>query len=296
MEHPQPIRIQDAAGNYTSPVPPSSPALQNIDLSFTVLDSFDVAPAPTISGTTRVGYTLTANPGTWSPAAALAYQWKRNGAAISGATGATYLLDSASAGTSITVSVTGTKAGYTTTAKTSTAVSVPTIAFTTTPTPTITGTPGVGKTLTANPGTWSPAAALAYQWKPTAPPISGATGATYLLDSASAGTSITVSVTGTKAGYTTTAKTSTAVSVPTIAFTTTPTPTITGTPGVGKTLTANPGTWSPAAALAYQWKRNGVAISGATGGTYLLVSASTGTTLTVTVTGTKAGYTTTAKT
>ena len=48
--------------------------------------------------------------------------------------------------------------------------------------------------------------------------------------------------------------------------------------------------------LAYQWKANGVAITGATAATYKPVAAHAGKTLTVTVTGTKTGYTTTAKT
>jgi formylmethanofuran dehydrogenase subunit E len=49
-------------------------------------------------------------------------------------------------------------------------------------------------------------------------------------------------------------------------------------------------------ALAYQWKRSGVNIVGATTGSYVLTAADVGKTVTVTVTGSKAGYTTTAKT
>ena len=80
---------------------------------------------PTITGTAKVGQTLTAVPGTWSPApVALSYQWKRGGTAISGATSATYKTVSADAGKAITVTVTGTKAGYTTLSKTSAAKTV----------------------------------------------------------------------------------------------------------------------------------------------------------------------------
>ena len=51
------------------------------------------APTPKITGTAKVGYTLKATPGTWGPApVALKYQWKVNGAAISGAT-ASHLQD-----------------------------------------------------------------------------------------------------------------------------------------------------------------------------------------------------------
>ena len=59
-------------------------------------------------------------PRTWGPApVTLTYQWKANGAAISGATATTYIVPAAYVGKTITVTVTGTKTGYTTVAKTS---------------------------------------------------------------------------------------------------------------------------------------------------------------------------------
>jgi hypothetical protein len=71
------------------------------------------AATPTISGTVRAGYTLTANPGTWKPSGvSLKYQWYVNGAAISGATGRTLKLSGTWAGKTITVAVTGSKPGY----------------------------------------------------------------------------------------------------------------------------------------------------------------------------------------
>lgn len=80
------------------------------------------APVPTITGTAKVGSALASVPGTWGPApVTLAYQWKANGTAIVGATAATYKPVAAYAGKTLTVTVTGTKTGYTTTAKTSAA-------------------------------------------------------------------------------------------------------------------------------------------------------------------------------
>ncbi|WP_156459152.1 hypothetical protein [Microbacterium sp. Leaf151] len=77
---------------------------------------------PTITGTTKVGSTLTAKAGTWAPApVTLSHQWLRNGVAISGATASMCKLTSADKGKRITVRVTGTKAGYTTLPQTSTA-------------------------------------------------------------------------------------------------------------------------------------------------------------------------------
>ncbi|WP_157004050.1 cutinase family protein [Microbacterium terrae] len=258
--------------------------------------TFGTAPTPTISGTASVGSTLTANPGTWSPTATLSFQWKRSGAAISGATAKTYKLVAADAGASITVTVTGKKTGYTTAAKTSAAKTIAATAFTTAPTPTLSGTATVGSTLTANPGTWSPAATLTYQWKRNGSSISGAAAATYKLADADAGQSLTVTVTGARAGYATTARTSAAKAIPALAFTAAPTPTITGTAAVGSILTANAGTWSPTPTLAYQWNRNGIAISGATKTTYALVSADQGAMITVTVTASRSGYASTTRT
>lgn len=78
------------------------------------------APVPTIAGTAAKGQRLTARAGVWSPApVTLRYQWKRSGVNIPGATGVTYLLGVADIGKTITVTVTGSKTGYTTLARTS---------------------------------------------------------------------------------------------------------------------------------------------------------------------------------
>ncbi|TCL85817.1 MULTISPECIES: hypothetical protein [unclassified Rathayibacter] len=254
---------------------------------------------PTITGTATVGQKLTAVPGTWTPSpVTLAYQWQRNGTAISGATATTYTLVAADAGAAITVAVTGTKSGYTAVTKTSAAVTAKAALQTLMPTPTITGTTKVGSTLTANPGTWDAGTTLSYQWKKNGGTyISGATAKTYVLKASDAGATITVSVTSTKTGYSPATKTSATTAVVTGGVLTGATPTITGTAKVGQTLTAVPGTWSPApVTLSYQWKRGGTAISGATSATYKTVSADAGKAITVTVTGTKAGYTTLSKT
>ncbi|MWV47862.1 hypothetical protein GRS96_01065 [Rathayibacter sp. VKM Ac-2803] len=255
---------------------------------------------PTVTGSSAVGGTLTANPGNWGPApVSLAYQWKRNGTAIAGATSNTYVVASADAGTSLTVSVTGTKTGYTPATRTSSAVQVGLPLQTLMPTPTISGSTTVGSTLTANPGTWDTGVTLTYQWKKNGGTyISGATAKTYVLKAADAGATLTVSVTGTKPGYSPATKTSaTTAAVTSAAVITGPTPTITGTATVGQKLTAVPGTWTPApVTLAYQWKRGGVAISGATASTYTLATADAGAAITVSVTGTKTGYTAVTKT
>lgn len=77
------------------------------------VDSGEAAPvvveAPTVSGTAKVGRTLTATPGTWDPAdVTTAYQWLRDGQPIDGATGATYRVQRADQGTTLSVRVTAT--------------------------------------------------------------------------------------------------------------------------------------------------------------------------------------------
>lgn len=68
--------------------------------------------APSISGTGTVGQTLTnGTPGTWQPAGlTFTRQWQRDGAAISGATATTYVLQAADSGHAVTCAVTGTNA------------------------------------------------------------------------------------------------------------------------------------------------------------------------------------------
>jgi 5'-nucleotidase len=86
----------------------------SIDVPLTVTQQpiTNVTP-PTITGDAEVGATLTATDGTWSVlGAAFAYQWNRDGVAITGATGATYDVTPTDAGADVTVTVTASKDGY----------------------------------------------------------------------------------------------------------------------------------------------------------------------------------------
>jgi 5-hydroxyisourate hydrolase-like protein (transthyretin family) len=248
------------------------------------------AATPTISGTAKVGATLTAAAGAWDPAdVSLAHQWYRGTDAINGATGSTYALVAADQGKAISVKVTGTKPGYeSATSAFSTATAAVAVGTMTPATPTITGAVQVGGTLTATPGDWSPSeAAFTYKWYADADEIG--TGSTIPLTSAQLGKKITVRVTGTKAGY----ASATATSGETEAVAPAPisgsTPSIGGALRVGQWLTANTGAWSDGVSLSYQWYRSGVPIPGATGASYQLTTADSGRTVTVAVTGTSDG-------
>ena len=69
-------------------------------------------------------------------------------------------------------------------------------------------------------------------------------------------------------------------------------PAITGTATVGETLTCSTGTWTNSPTFAYQWRRDGVAIAGATASTRVLAGADEGAKMSCTVTATNAGVST----
>jgi len=73
-----------------------------------------VGKTPKITGTAKVGRTLTAAVGTWRPSGVtMKYQWYKNGVKISGAQKKTFKVRSGDAGKKITVRVSGSKTGYT---------------------------------------------------------------------------------------------------------------------------------------------------------------------------------------
>lgn len=92
-------------------------------------------------------------------------------------------------------------------------------------------------------------------------------------------------------------QTASVVVTPSIALGADTVPVISGTAEVGETLSTTDGTWtgSGARTYSYQWKRDTVAIDGATASTYLLVAADDGAEITVTVTATD-GFTSEAQT
>ncbi len=159
------------------------------------ISSFTSSPTPTVSGIAQVGQFLVAEPGPWDAGAEFDYEWIRDGSAIAGAVGASYLLKAADAGKAITVKVTGRKTGF---------QSVTKLSGATTPAwPTgsrlvvITGSPIIGQLLIAQRSTLVGAGEVGYQWLREGQPISGATGESYEPVSADVGQAISVQLTGT---------------------------------------------------------------------------------------------------
>ncbi len=167
---------------------------------------FATVPTPTIAGPAQVGKTLTAAPGTWSPSpSTLSYRWYRDGKAIAGATGGSYLVAPPARGGVLTVRVTAARDGYvTTTSKPSKATEKVRAGTITAVKPKISGAARVKRVLTAVPGGWKPAATtFSYQWYRNGSKITGATKMKYRLTSADKGKKVSVRVTGRATGYTT---------------------------------------------------------------------------------------------
>jgi hypothetical protein len=278
------------AGEHVATVT-AAPSGTTVRVPFTVASGTLTAPTPTISGTAKVGQKLTAVTGTWGPApVSLRYQWLRDGSAIAGATKSTYTLTAADGGDRVSVRVTGTKTGYTTASRTS-ASKVVAPGTLTAKTVTFSGPAKVGQKLTAKTGTWGPAPVkLSYQWLRDGKAIKGATKSTHTLTAGDRGHRISVRITGTKTGYTTTSKTSSS-KVVAVGTLTVKKPTISGPAQVGRTLSVKIGKGSPSGIrYSYQWIRDGKAIKGATGVRYTLEAADRGSRIAVKVTGAKAGY------
>ncbi|MDO9397366.1 MAG: Ig-like domain-containing protein [Herbiconiux sp.] len=171
--------------------------------------SFTAAPAPVVSGSAVVGQKLTLANGSWAPSPAFAYQWKRNGVAIPGATAKSYTAVTADAGAKLSVTTTATKSGYSTVKVTSASTATVTGGVMKGVTPIISGTTQVGQKLTATAPGWAPSdAVLAYQWKRNGAVITGSTSKVRLLTVNDAGAKLTVTVTATRPGYTSVSKTS----------------------------------------------------------------------------------------
>ncbi|MEW1758704.1 hypothetical protein AB0393_19610 [Streptomyces cyaneofuscatus] len=168
---------------------------------------------PVISGSAKVGAKLTAGTGSWTAApSSYAYQWKADGTAIAGATGATYTVPAKLLAKKITVTVTARRSGHPDGQSTSAAVTVAKgDAPKASAKPVISGKAKVGAKLTAGAGKWSlKPTSYSYQWYANGKAIAKATGSKLTLKAAQRGKKITVKVTAHRTGHASGASTSTA--------------------------------------------------------------------------------------
>jgi hypothetical protein len=215
-------------------------------------------------------------------------------------------IDSTTTGKYITVSVLHQWAGYTD-------ATTPPILAQTGSAPTvqsgstaIVGTPKVGAVLTAPSPTWSnPDGTSGYQWQYKSGTawknLSGGATATYTPVATDIGRLLRVVTSRRTTGYATATLTSTASAVVAIgaAPANSPVATIIGTVGTNLTVTANPGTWTPAPTkISYQWEYSSTAagpyskLSGATMTSYTIPQSLLGKYLFASITATLAGHTT----
>ncbi|BDV31207.1 M1 family metallopeptidase [Microbacterium terricola] len=253
---------------------------------------FTASPVPTIAGSAVFGTTLTASAGVWDEGAELAYEWLRDGEAISGATGASYTLGLADLGSRISVAVTGTKPGFTTVTRTSAATApVVTASLSSKATATILGSAVYGKKLTATVSGWDDSTSLTFRWLRDGVAIGGAVGTSYTLTSKDIGARISFVVAGVKPGYATKIISSTATAkVAALSFPSAATVKITGTVKAGKTLSAALSGW-PAVSkkVSYSWYVDGKKVSSAS--TLTLANSHVGKKVYVKVTVAAANYT-----
>jgi len=248
-----------------------------------------------ITGVPTVGNTLEVTTGAWAKGAALEVQWSVDGEPVPGATKWAFSLDSRHLNTTVTVDVTGSLKGYYPETR-STGAGIIGLGTLRTMPPSISGTAQVGSPLSVTHRVWTAGTTYRYQWTAGGVDVAGATGASFTPAPSHLGKVITVRLAGSKAGYRTASITSAGVKIA-AATLTSATPTITGTAAkVGVKLTAKTGTWTAGTTFAYQWAANGVTVKGATASTFTPTAGLVGRTITVTVIGKKAGYTTAAKT
>jgi hypothetical protein len=235
---------------------------------------------PVLSGTEAVGEELSVTDGTWQGQATItfAYQWRRNGSNISGATSSTYTLVTADYDAVIDCVVTATNSLDSASADSNDTGAIAGLAPVNTVAPSISGSTGLGDTLTRTEGTWSgvPTPSLTGQWRRNGVVIPGETGATYTIVAADSGADIDYLETATNAEGSASAD-SNDITVQTF---TAPTndvaPSITGNDPatIDDVLTRVEGTWSgnPTPVLTGEWYRNNVA-TGETGSTYTVTAA-----------------------
>jgi hypothetical protein len=185
------------SSNQTDAVAPVEGFLQN-------------TASPTIGGTATVGSTIVATSlGTWSSTPGTAptpynysRQWLRNGSAIPGATGGSYVLGAADLGKRISLRVTASLPSWIAdTADSAQTAQIAKGTLATSGTPLIRGKLRVGKRLTAVPPTCRPTSTVHYQWMRSGKPIANATKVKYKLKKADKGKKISVRVTFTHTAY-----------------------------------------------------------------------------------------------
>lgn len=265
--------IADDATNFTVTVTNSTGSVTSSQATLTVHAAPSVANQPqsqTITAPNTATFTVTAT-GT----APLSYQWNKNGAAISGATSASYTTPATTWGTNgaqFTVTVTNGYGATTSASAILTVIAAATANLSPVGPFLIGGQPQNQSVVAGTTATFSATAIgtepIAYQWSKNGSPINGATSATYTTPAttnADNASTFTVTVTNSVNGLTSAPATLTVTPSPVA-------PAIVAQPQFISVSQGNPAYYYVIATgtspLSYQWSKNGAPISGATDSTY----------------------------
>src|SRR4051794_31268847 len=243
---------------------------------------------PTVAGTAARGSLLSSAVGTWAGAGnAYAYAWQRDTGAgfanITGATAANYTLQGADEGAKVRVKVTATNVDGSLIAYSDATDAVAKAPPVNSSVPAPTGTAARSGVLTSGAGSWAGAGnTYAFQWQRDLGGgfvnISGATTATYTLQTADESASVRLRVTATNLDATVVAYSDAVGPVAKTPPVNTVAPVVTGTATRASVLTATGGTWGAVGnTYAFQWQKDdgsGFAdIAAANKSTYTLVKA-----------------------
>lgn len=258
--------------------------------------------APTIVGQRYVGALLYADGPDWNlPGVATAYQWRRDGAPISGATSQVYVPQLADAGHQLSVLTTGHIDGLPDIGIPSDPITIPglpPLPFDppqATQDPSVSGDNHVGSTLTLQKPTWDRDNVIeTYQWMRDNSPIAGATGTTYDLVPDDLGHQINVQVTGRDLLTANTVASDTVYVYPGPAPVLVTPPSVAGRPAVNDKLTVTDnGEWDGhggSLTYSYLWYRNANAQYNDTSANYFVYLDDLGYKLSVQVTAARPGY------
>lgn len=172
---------------------------------------------PALSGSAKIGATLTASTGTWTPAPqSITYQWFANGVLIAGQNKSTLFTVPAQSGAKITARATASKRGFASTTVETNAISLPSVGTIKPSTPAVTslqaikkpvisGTAKVNNTLKAVPAQWNAAGtAVSYQWYVGGKAVKGATAGSFKLPANAVGKTVQVIAKGKNKSFTAT--------------------------------------------------------------------------------------------
>ena len=207
--------------------------------------------APSVSGVAEYEQSLSCDPGSWSGApTSYDYQWLRDGDPISGAVTDTYAVAGVDSLHQLSCHVVAVAAGGRASAVSSTVT--PPAGPRSVSAPTITGNAQPGDTLTCTPGTWDSTTPLTYtyQWWGSAGMLGN--DPDHVVLESERGDALACLVVAHNGGGQLT-ETSNSVSIPLLPPANTAAPQILGTPRAGQALRCNPGAWTGAGRIDYQW-------------------------------------------